>query len=508
MKHIVRYDNLFEFYSLNEDVQGAKSYIKNIYAKKYGISPKEMSDSDIQKAFNDKIFKDVIQITNKNPGYSLPFLKFAIEQRIPIFGGRPDEEIKSLSMLVDWINNRSQLVSRLPMKIQDYANSERIGEVKGFGKLADDIRTLERNISLKWIVDRLPAKPREEFRKLPDNEKQELLNIANSLEEMDKDDPEKKITTRLLSKIKAMADYPIQEIIDYMNNYISGYSSIDAEKKLQEVKELSPEAGVLYSKSPYLVMSMRTEKSQKKLCRVANWCINRGSFLSYAKNALQINIFDYSVSPSDPMFLTGTTISYDGYVTTSHDINDGYIKKHESPREHFLSLGYPEEVVDRIIEKIPSEIAIKKLVEEALGLNTKSLRSSQNTNFITYLFGLADSNIQGKIEDSEWEKVIPIIVEILDSEDKGFGEMMLNFMEEYGVFTSSGVKVLQDIFLKRVTKKQISAIYNSSVETFDEIKRLYAYKMKRGDGNPIFIKNLENILKNEDKVLSELKRLI
>ena len=38
-----------------------------------------------------------------------------------------------------------------------------------------------------------------------------------------------------------------------------------------------------------------------------------------------MNIFNFGTDPSDPLFLTGTTIYYTGKVRTSHDINDKHI---------------------------------------------------------------------------------------------------------------------------------------------------------------------------------------
>ena len=121
-------------------------------------------------------------------------------------------------------------------------------------------------------------------------------------------------------------------------------------KKVAELEELEPEAGVIYSDDQYLVMSMRTENAQKKLCSVANWCINRGSFSSYATDAVQLNIFNFGTDPSDPLFLTGTTVYYNGRVRTSHDINDRHIMKSSDPAEHLSQLGYPDSLVSNVVQ--------------------------------------------------------------------------------------------------------------------------------------------------------------
>jgi hypothetical protein len=503
----LRFNQIIDLGSLNENVQGAKAYIKKLYAEKYKITVNDMSPDDVRKALGDQRFKAIIELTEKNPGYALPFLKFTMEQRVsPYRGSYADEEISNLPMLMNWIQKNPLLVSRLPRKIEEYSNSMKIDGVSGFEKLADDIRTLERELSVRWLVDTLPIKPRNEYKNLTAEKKKELVNIGVKLNELDKDDLERTITKRLTSKIKAMSNYSIWDIVDYMNNYVKGYTTSDLQNKLEQIRDLSPGAGILYNDYPYLALSMRTEQAQRKLCSVANWCINRGQFKEYASDSLQINIFNYSLPSSDSMFLTGTTIKYSGKVSTSHDINDLYIKKSDSPKEQFISMGYPLNFVNSIIKEFPTEISIRKLLDQLDKIHGPK-KNNSDSKFISHILGIADQSLQGRTGDSEWANIVSIVVQILDQSSEFFEANLLEFLEEYGVYTQSGLKVLEDIIAPRISKEQINSIYNASIETFDEINRLYLYKMGRDNSDPSLIERLKKVLDGRDKILSSIKKI-
>jgi hypothetical protein len=487
------------FDSMNENVQEAKKIIKKHYADKVFRKPLgEMNDSEINQALSDRNYKSILNLTKKNPGYSGPFVKFAFEQNVPI-SATGGEEIRSLKQLINWINGRKQIISRLPRRIEDYANSREIEGVSGFEKLADDIRTIERRISLKWIVDSLPIKPREEYRKLPDDKKEEFLNIANFLEELDKDDSQKTITTRLLSKIKAMQNDSIEDIISYMSNFIQGYSDINVKKTINDVINLEPEAGILYNKHPYLAISIRTKDAQKKLCSIANWCINRGSFDSYTSDAIQINIFNYSLLPQDPMFLTGTTVSYSGQVTHSHDLNDRNLFELRDPKQHFMNIGLAEDIANGVVEKIPEEIEIKKIVTNLFNLSKR-----KSLPFIVRLINITEEKTRGNFSDEEWANIINVILQILEKSGESLHQQIINFLEENGVFTIPGVILLKEVLLKKLSINNINKIYRSTEEVFDEIDRLYDYQTKIGGSD---IQELKKILANKEEILSEIKEI-
>jgi hypothetical protein len=501
--------------NLNENVQAAKSFIQKYYAERiYRKSREELTPEEIQKAFDDRNYKEVLELTKKNPGYTYPFVRFRFDQGITVGQGtnlNADGQIRNLFGLMRWLKERQSLISRLPKTIEEYANEDpAVSTISGFERLTDAIRTLERNLSAKWLVDNLPVNPRNEFRNLTPEDQQELYNLANVLDQLDKDDDKKTITRRLLDKIKAMENYPIQKIIDYITEYVGGYNTVGMDKKIEDVKNLSPEAGILYFKSPYLALSIRNERAQKKLCSIANWCINRGMFSSYAANGIQINIFNYGLSAADPMFLTGTTIRYTGEVNTSHDLNDKHIMWSKNPEEHFLSLGYPKIMVQEIIGRLNSEIQIKKILEKILGKSVrgKSTAMSGKENILSSLFGLASNKIQGDIPEQEWIEIVGVVTDIFKSGGIISPEEIYEFFMENGIFSLSILGVFNDIIRPFISKENMDKIYQSTQEIFDQVERLQQNVLKQGGESDPIVAKTQKILNNKDLILDKVKQMV
>jgi hypothetical protein len=353
MKKFDSLKSLIKTASVFENISGAKAYMLKWYAAKNRIQPNTMTDDDKREALNTEKYKEIIQLIGNAHGYAMSFVKFHFEH------GATIEQLKELiQMLV--ADGSIQRV--LPRPIDQYAatpKGERINGVNPFEALMDDIRNIEVRRGAKWIIDELPGDLRRSFRTLPEEEQQKLLNVATLL-----NDQGEEVKKRLLAKARAFST--IAEFITFAENYVKGYSNNDIASKMAKIEELEPEAGILYADDKYLMLSARTEKAQKDLCSVANWCINRGSFnnASYGGGAIQINTFDFTKSATDAYHLIGTTISYDGQVTYSHDINDRSVKTTSDPVEHFRKFGYPEQMIRVLMATLPVEAVIKRVVTD------------------------------------------------------------------------------------------------------------------------------------------------
>ena len=279
MRIVESFENWYPQAELNESFQAAKAFMQTYYAKKKRKDPATLTPEERDEALQNPEYKQILDLVKGSPNYAGAFVRFHFDH---------GAALAKLKALFDTLQTKKYLISQLPKQIDQYATQEPENGIQGFERLEDALRTLERNKEAKWIVDRLPRKPREEFRQLDPADQQKLFNAAHQLTELGET-----ITTRLLIKIKAMETWPIMDIIDYTLNYIKGYNNAQMKKKVDELLALEPEAGLLYLDDRYLVMSMRTENAQKQLCAVANWCINRGSFSSYANDAVQMNIFDF-----------------------------------------------------------------------------------------------------------------------------------------------------------------------------------------------------------------------
>lgn len=353
MKNFNSLTSLIKTSSVFENISGAKAYMMKLYATKNRLSQEEMTDEDKAKALDDDKYKAIIQLIGNAHGYALAFVRFVFEH------GATLEQLKELLAKLTADNN---LVRQLPMEVNRYAltpKGERINGVNPFEALMDDINKIEVRRKAKWIIDELPGNLRRSFRELPADDQQRLLNAATLL-----NDQGEEVKRRLLAKARAFST--IMEFIEFAENYVKGYSNSDIASKMAKIEELEPEAGILYADDKYLMLSARTEKAQKDLCSVANWCINRGSFnnQSYGGGAIQINTFDFTKPATDANHLIGTTISYDGQVTYSHDINDRNIKTTSSPVEHFRKFGYPEAMIRVLMATLPVEAVIKRVVTD------------------------------------------------------------------------------------------------------------------------------------------------
>lgn len=517
MRNIISFsvfENSQSLESIFEDVKAAKVFMQKKFAQKANKNFSDLTQDEIKKAVEDRSFQKILDLTRSSPGYALPFVKFHFDQGIPIniSSQNPTEEIRDLKNLQKWLTQRGNLISRLPKTIDQYSSQladPKSGQISGFEALTDAIRSLERNLSAKWLVDRLPQKQRNEFRQLPDEKQQDLYNIANILTELDYNNPEKPITKRLLSKIKAMEQDKLEDLIAYCKNYVQSYKDSDIQKKMDQISEISPDAGIIYFEYPYLVLTIRNEIAQKKLCSIANWCINRGSWSSYAgTKGLQINIFDYSLPPSDPMFLTGTTISYNGKVIASHDLNDaGLLNPNNEISAHFKSLGYPQEVVNSIVETIPEEIEIKKTLEKILpagNLSKGDMRMREG--ILVSLFGIANQNLQGNIPEKSWILTVETVAKILREDGTLKPKEFVDFFKENGIFSKAGLSVFNSMLIQHTNQKDREKILQSTELIFDELETLYNLAFSKGkDMKPVLDKT-KSLMKNKNEILSELRR--
>lgn len=360
MKNFDSLKNLLKTSSVLENVSAAKAYMMKRFATQKRIAPNQMTEEDKAEALNNREYREIIQLIGNAHGYAGAFTKFHFEH------GASIEDLKALMAAL--IEDPS-IPRNLPMSIDHFANTpkgERINGVNPFEALNDSIRNIEVRRKAKWIVDDLPGDLRRSFREASPEDQQKLLNIGTMLNTQGEE-----VKKRLMAKARAFGN--LAEFMTFAENYVKGYSNNDIASKMQKIEELEPEAGILYADDRYLMLSARTEKAQKDLCGIANWCINRGSFnnKSYGGGAIQINTFDFNRAATDPLHLLGTTISYEGQVTYSHDINDKNVKFTSDIAEHFRRFGYPESMIKVLLASLPVEAVIKKVITD-LGLDNKS----------------------------------------------------------------------------------------------------------------------------------------
>ncbi len=530
--------------SLMENIQAAKSFIEKKEAAKLEKKPSELTPEEKEKAINNRHFQEILDLVKDSTGYALPMVKFHFDQGVKI-GRKEDMEnfdvglyygedlenprdISTITQLLGWLKKRSHLISQLPMSVDQFASINPETGQKGFEMLADSIRTLERNLQAKWLVDRLTGKLKREFRELSPEKQQVFYNVARSFQKLDKEAKELNKSkqnypsNRFLQKIAQMSEWDINKIIEYAENQIKAYDNASYKKLIEKLRVLEPEAGIVYDVSPYFALSIRTEKAQKDLCAIANWCLNRGAWENYAgKTGVQINIFNFDLPTSDPLYLTGTTITYDGKVTHSHDINDTAIMNSGSRKsiyDHFRGIGYPEDVCKSLEETIPLEIITKRTLEK-INATATSGGSVQDRarNIAKALWDVAGQRISGKINQEEWSSILRVVSEILNNQNNDLMSAIKRKYLEAGIHSLGSLSIFETFILDMLNPNEKEEILEKTNVIFEKMRNvveaLNIQKEQGGSDKKIGeeqkkIDALMDLLNQEDKVLSELKRLL
>jgi hypothetical protein len=240
------------------------------------------------------------------------------------------------------------------MTIEEYSKQESIHGVNPFEALRDEFTKINIRRKYKWIVDSVNGTLRRAIKQTLDPElldrlyaSAKLIDDADEKAEILSND--EKSNRRVLLKATSRYVNPL-EYLEYAESSAEGASNSDITDKVNALRAMEPEAGILYLKDKRLVMSIRTAKAQKEICNnVSNWCINDWAWGSYAgkyPDALQINIYDFNLPVTDLNFTIGTTIHGNQVFSCSNKSNLTNEIKSQDPKKHFTLLGYPEDLVN------------------------------------------------------------------------------------------------------------------------------------------------------------------
>lgn len=488
---------------VTENREAANAFMKRMYASRSKRGPNDLSQEEIQKALSNPDYLKILEIVKDHPGYTSAFVKFHFLQGIGL------ADLKNLNKT---LTDKKLIIQQLTTPVEKYASTKEINGVSGFEALHDEIRSIEREKEAKWLIDRLPKLLKNQYRQLTKAEQASLVTAAHQLVELGQG-----VTDRLLQKIKALESMPISEVIQYIQNFIKGYASTELKKKLDEIANLEPEAGVLYMDDYLLAVSVRTERAQTQLFNVANWCLNRGSFSHYVANAVQINIFDTKEDPGSPLFVIGSTVNYQGEVTNSHDLNDSNLFSHyESgyssnerfaasnalasrpikqgyPRiplkNHLENLGYPKVLIDSVVSQFYTEVIVKKIVYD-LGLDNKS---------ITAVVGkiIQDSyNIEASASTEALDIILDLIrTRIVNNMTK---EQVIKLYSERGVCSKFSMYLLKEL-LPNPSPEELEPIVNKTISIFKLIRKLL-----KTQSSIIKAASIQNTLPQQKEILKEL----
>jgi len=388
--------------SLNENVQQAKVYLKNLALKKKKETagetegPVGLSSDEVRAAETNPNFLKIKDMCRENPGYTYLFTKIFFDEY-----KEDTERFVDLQNLYNEIRSLGNLVKELPMPLDRYAaikpteeDSRPISE-----RIQDDIEKVKLNRTFKKFYDQLYGSQKEWVDKASLQQKERLKGIGVGFSEMGKDDNgkidekyQKSLHRVFFSKIK---DYKsLDQIIDAAVNYIKSVNNNQFSKFIKKIDEVNGKFGqqngarIVYDQDGYLVIEVYSYIANRELNGHTSHCIARsGSYWdSYLEDYnKQYYVYNFNLDPTDPNSVIGMTIRPDGTLRAAHNRPDSNVqgkfkeimKDWKIPFELFAPMTREEmEVKRKRIE------ASKKIIEPNLTFEVaeKALQDGADPN--------------------------------------------------------------------------------------------------------------------------------
>lgn len=517
MRIIESFTNWKNIIQVNEDLAAAKTYMINQYKNKQtGGSSNRLNTNDTadltpdekDAALLDSDYLKILKLTEPFPNLTLAFVKFHFDQNIPIKSG-----VLNLTNLANQLSDpaTNAVIKALPKQIIQYANQEKTGDQLGHGSGFEDLtdqiaKGIMKKSVYSEILDKIPNPLRSLIKAEPEDSLVKIVNLLVELSslnkkigefiETDKDSPLFGQPTTVLRNffllISAYKNKPVKDFYEKINNMVKGLSSNKAEKIATAI-DLEPQVKILYNSDNYLAFSIRTEAAQKKLCSEAHWCLNTGSFKTYASNAVQLNIINYNEPIATAKYITGTTINFDsGDVTSSSDYNNLNIKKSSNLETHLSQNGYPEQVVNSIVSQMPSEILIKYALYSIGDSSVGLLTFIEKMITSTYKQPSTKTTVIGKLNLDEIIEIIqPQITKYLDE------RKLVDLYKKYGILSLDSVKLFK-LLLPNISEENMAEIYSVTVGNYARIHKSAKLNIS------VLMPQLTKILAEEDRVRAEL----
>lgn len=527
--------------TLNENVQAAKAYMLSKFSKKKGNPSKEeeieiLSNKDYQEIKNS--------IVADNPGWVNAFVRFHFDQGVslddlrtlkadllkykPLLGNLPmtidqyakvifvskEDKLKKLDSDLKRAmkSGDEKWIEDIENRIKDVNAEEVIDTRNGIEMLQDELRYVEKEREARWLIDALPARAatvignpvnlREEYRNADKDIKDQIINIGSTI---DKSNDAEAIKKRFLKKISGFDS--IERLAEFGGSFVKSLGS-NIDKLSKQAEELYPGVAIMYEDSQYIALSLRSDSAQKELCSAANWCINRGSFWTYASGNIQLNIFNFDLPQTDRYFLIGLTITEDGTVRNSHDVNDTSIMKSgEKYYDQLRRMGYPEGMINEIKKYFTLEFEIKKLTD-TFYQNSGNIAESFD-RFLKYSYKY--------IEDPSFERVKSIFFEIINQDinlaNKKSSDIKKVFQSN-GIMNSVSFEIFDSVFpspdpefmkiVSAVTLKNLSAVENFKKQIESNPAFLSSFTAK----NPNIQGNILSMIKERDQTIQRIRPYI
>jgi len=327
--------------SLNENVQQAKVYLKNLALKKKKEDTGEtdqpigLSADEVRAAETNPNFLKIKQMCERGLGlgYTYLFTKIFFDEM-----GEDAGRFTELKEFHDEIKSLGNIVKDLPIQLDRYA-AVKATDDDGRGpyeRLTDDIEQLKLQRKTKKFVEKLLPNQKQWVEMATKQQKQKLVEVATGFLEMglDEDDKFDPVLNKTLQRgfFSKIADYKsLQEIIDGAKATIKAASNGFLGKFLKKIAKVNADLGdingaeIAYNKDGYLVIEVFTFVANRELNAHTSHCIVRsiGHWNTYLKDFnKQYYVYNFNIDPSSIDSVIGMTIDPSGRVTDAHKKDD------------------------------------------------------------------------------------------------------------------------------------------------------------------------------------------
>jgi len=490
MNGILNFSQWVRTTALNENVKAAKAYLIKKYADYHKLE--EITPEDERKAVDIKAYHQIREIVGSNDGYVYPFIKFHFEQKIPISGSA--ETRVTLKNLYAKIKDHAGILNTLPMTIQQYSETPMVGGVSGCEALMDEFDRYDLRKKHKWVIEKVNGELRRSIKQLSRDEINRLYDAAKIIDDVDAESGKEYKDSQQVSILKKSNAF--KDGLTYLNAIEStaeGLSNSDVNQKINELRTVSPEAGLIYAGGGYLVISVRTQRAQLELFKIVDstWCLNYAkAHKSYGGKPgyLQYNIFNFNLPVTDQLYIVGNTIDASNNLSNAHQMNDASIVKSRNFAEHLRILGYPEELITATVESIPEERQIKNIVAD---LELESPNPTES------LFKIIKSSYHTSIDKDP--ELLSIIVGIIrDQLAKRLSKQaILEGYMKFGVMSEFSARVL-NVLIPNITDEEKTQLLNKNDQIINDPVRGFKAVIAR-NGRSMY-PQITKAVDNEEKI--------
>lgn len=385
--------NYFNFIeNLNENIQQAKVYLKNLALKRKKQAAGEgesvtLSPDEVRAAETNPNFLKIKDLCKDVPGYTFLFTKIYFDELEPNQDYTEQEKFNSLKTLFDRVKSLGNLVKDLPMPLDRYAAIKPTEEDQRpiSERIDDDIDKLLLEKSYRKFYNELLTPQKKWVEDATKQQQERLRQVGIAFGEMGKDDSgkvdtelQKSLHRVFYSKLKDFKK--LDDLIDYAINYVKSVNNNQFSKFIKKIDEVNMKFGpnngasIIYDKDGYLVIEVKTYIANRELNGHTSHCIARSQ--SYWDNYLedynkQYYVYNFNLDPTDPKSVIGMTIRPSGDIRAAHDKVDSNVSSSfkskmsewKIPFEVFAPMSKEEQV-----EKKKRIEASRKIVDPSLTL--------------------------------------------------------------------------------------------------------------------------------------------